>query len=257
MNAKRKFFFRCQKDGSATDVYADVQAGRCAPFQRRHIDHGFFTCAWYAQQNALGRKTYRLPVLWLNSSVSLEHITLDKVVPCRAVDVDITKSGRIVSITRNVDDTNNTYTDNVVFDGEINFGEEGLGFDYVTVAPNNLVWMVGEDHKKLCCIDEDGNLIGVKQFPQNTLIDIIAFRGDALVVVDYEEHLENGQHYYDHHRLSFYTSSFEEEAPTKVIDVNSYILDLQVCIHTGIDNFVQLTKFLRSARTTTICITSV
>ena len=186
----------------------------------------------------LETKTYVLPVFWINSSASPPQLTVRSVIPLgyKNSSIAVAKSGQIVQVD-NVSRVVSFYNLN---DGKIYHKSVGEGFCFTKVAVDmdGRIWLSGSSSHEILCIDEEGRLLGVKKFSENTHINFFAFLGAQLVVVEYSVNYRTHPFVDDH--ISIYTTLFVEEEPMKVIHIGSAdVNDLKICDRTGVIFFVQ------------------
>ena len=178
----------------------------------------------------LEAKTYVLPVFWTNSSASPPQLTVRSVVRLAYANsrIAVAKSGQIVQVdcvSRMVSFNNGKKI--------VRIGE-GYHFNIVAVDSNGLIWLSCYNDNGIWCINEEGQLLGVKKFSKNIYIVFVAFLGDQLVVVEHDYFRRR------EYRLCIYTSQLVEENPAKVIYIGQEdVTDLKICDRTGVVFLVQ------------------
>ena len=191
----------------------------------------------------LETKTHKLPVVWTNSSVSSPRMIVRSVIPLafKECNIAVVKSGQIIE----VDDNSRRVSLN---NGKkiVQYSDGGsfcICISRVAVDSDGRIWMCDTDSHHILCINDEGQLLGVKKFSENTFLCFIAFLGERLVVIEYERiHRNNhiNSYYYSDYRLTFYTSRFDEEEPMKVIRIGQKsVSDLKTCDRTRVIYLVQ------------------
>ena len=116
----------------------------------------------------LETKTHKLPVVWTNSSVSSPRMTVRSTFPLafRNGNVAVAKSGQIIEV--------DNYSRRVSFNNgnDIVYRKYGeiFCFNMTVVDSDGRIWLSGTDRCHLMCINEEGQLLGVKTFSENTRI---------------------------------------------------------------------------------------